>query len=202
MASEKQTQANKRNAKKSTGPKSAEGKEVVRYNALQHGLRAESALLLPGEDSEEFDNLAEQLRTELEPVGEIESFLVEQIITHIWRLRRATQIETGVLAWQYYKIKIKEAQAEVGRYKTSFLQELCPVEITDEQQHEQAVQKVREVAALQKTEIPTLGVTFIEMQDTFSKLTRYQTSIERSLDKSLESLRRTQERRFFTKKKM
>ena len=73
MTSEKQIKANRNNAQKSTGPKTAEGKEIVRYNALGHGLRAETVLLLPGEDSEELSNLSEQLRTELEPVGALES---------------------------------------------------------------------------------------------------------------------------------
>ncbi len=41
MASENQVEANRRNAAKSTGPKTAQGKQVVRMNALKHGLRAE-----------------------------------------------------------------------------------------------------------------------------------------------------------------
>jgi len=199
MASEKQTQANRKNAVKSTGPKSAAGKAVVRYNALKHGLRAESALLLPGEDAEELESLMEQLQAEFEPVGEMENLLVEQIVAHTWRLRRVYQMETGVLAWQYYSLKIKEAQAEVRRYEEGLLTPF-PTVITDEQEHEQAVQNVREVAALQRTEIPTLGLTFIEMQDTFPKLTRYQASVERSFYRALDALEAMQTRRKITGK--
>jgi hypothetical protein len=39
MTSEKQIQANRRNARKSTGPKTPEGKDAVRLNANKHGLR-------------------------------------------------------------------------------------------------------------------------------------------------------------------
>jgi hypothetical protein len=45
MAPKKQVAANRRNAKKSTGPKSAPGKQVVRMNALKHGLQAEHVVI-------------------------------------------------------------------------------------------------------------------------------------------------------------
>ena len=46
MTSDKQAQANRRNALKSTGPKTPEGKDAVRLNALKHGLRSEEILEL------------------------------------------------------------------------------------------------------------------------------------------------------------
>ena len=49
MTSDKQADANRRNARKSTGPKTPEGKAAVRLNALKHGLLAND-VLLPGED--------------------------------------------------------------------------------------------------------------------------------------------------------
>jgi hypothetical protein len=51
MTSEKQAEANRRNALKSTGPKTPEGKNAVRLNALKHGLLSQE-ILLPGEDEE------------------------------------------------------------------------------------------------------------------------------------------------------
>ena len=48
MASEKQIAANRRNAAKSTGPKSTAGKEISRMNAAKHGMQAEH-VVLPGE---------------------------------------------------------------------------------------------------------------------------------------------------------
>ena len=68
MTSEKQAQANRRNAMKSTGPKSSEGKAVVRHNATRHGLLSQVDLL-PGEDEAAFVKLSDLLRAELEPVG-------------------------------------------------------------------------------------------------------------------------------------
>ena len=71
MTSEKQAQANRRNALKSTGPKTPEGKAAVRHNALGHGLLSRD-VLLPGEDEAALMELGEHLRDELQPVGALE----------------------------------------------------------------------------------------------------------------------------------
>ena len=61
MTSEKKAEANRRNALKSTGPKTPEGKDAVRLNALKHGLLSRETLL-PGEDEEALRELGERLR--------------------------------------------------------------------------------------------------------------------------------------------
>ena len=97
MTSDKQAEANRRNALKSTGPKTPEGKDAVRLNAVKHGLLAQD-ILLPGEDEAALKALGERMRTELQPVGELESLLVERIIAAQWRLRRLGRVETGIFA--------------------------------------------------------------------------------------------------------
>src|SRR5215213_4516480 len=87
MTNDKKAEANRRNALKSTGPKTPEGKAAVRLNALRHGLLSQE-ILLPGEDEEAFRDLGEHLRAELQPVGELENLLVDRIISAYWRLRR------------------------------------------------------------------------------------------------------------------
>ena len=76
---ELQAQANKRTALKSTGPKTAQGKDAARLNSTKHGLLSKEALL-PGEDADAFAQLGERLRGELQPVGELKGLLVERII--------------------------------------------------------------------------------------------------------------------------
>ena len=49
MPAPDRAEINRRNAQKSTGPKTAEGKARSRFNALKHGLTAKTAVL-PGED--------------------------------------------------------------------------------------------------------------------------------------------------------
>jgi hypothetical protein len=92
MTSEAKIAANRRNAEKSTGPKSVFGKAKVARNALRHGLRAEK---LTAFDEQEGDFLAfhEAQRAAFEPVDDIEEQLVERIAVCAWRLRRIYRVE-------------------------------------------------------------------------------------------------------------
>src|SRR5829696_220427 len=122
MASKKQIQANRQNALKSTGPKTPEGKDTARLNATKHGLLSQVDLL-PGEDEEALKELAERLRAELQPVGEMESLLVEKIIDAVWRLRRLRRVETGIFAWELYGELAERAQEEAQTYERSTLED-------------------------------------------------------------------------------
>jgi len=101
MTSEKKAEANRRNALKSTGPRTPEGKAAVRLNALRHGLRSEE-ILLPGEDEQALRELDEYLRAELQPVGELENLLIDRVVAAYWRLRRLGRVEAGVFMQQSY----------------------------------------------------------------------------------------------------
>ena len=99
MTSDKQAKANRRNALKSTGPKTPEGKDAVRHNTLRHGLLSRD-VLLPGEDEDALMELGERLRDELQPVGALESLLVNRIISSTWRLQRLGRVEAGIFAYE------------------------------------------------------------------------------------------------------
>jgi hypothetical protein len=92
MATEAQAVANRRNAEKSTGPRTPEGKAVVAQNAVKHGLLARQDVIR-GEDQEEFELYREELFWELNPVGTMQSRLAERIVSLAWRLRRAERIQ-------------------------------------------------------------------------------------------------------------
>ena len=195
MTSEKQAQANRRNALKSTGPKTPEGKAAVRLNANKHGLRSHE-VLLPGEDEEALKELDENLRAELQPLGELENLLVDGIIAAHWRLRRLRRVEAGIFAWELYGELAERAQQEAHTYEWSVLDALgSPEQITDEQKHQKALSRAQEMKAKQDAETATLGRTFIRDADkanAFSKLSRYETAIWRSLYKALHELQRLQ----------
>src|SRR5215203_2951282 len=123
MASDKKAEANRRNALKSTGPKTPEGKAAVRLNALKHGLLSQE-ILLPGEDEEALRELGEALRAELQPLGELESLFVDRIIASYWRLRRLGRVEAGIFAWQLYRELRERAQREARSYKRNFLDDI------------------------------------------------------------------------------
>jgi len=95
MASEAQIQANRANARKSTGPRTAEGKAVVAQNAVKHGLRAEQ-MVIKGEDPGQFESYREQMLGELRPDGALESMLAERAVGLAWRLRRAERLQAEV----------------------------------------------------------------------------------------------------------
>ncbi len=93
-------EANKKNASKSTGPKTDDGKAVVKLNALKHGLLAKEMIIRAGdgkEDEKAFVAMLQDLCEELSPEGTIEEMLVERIAACYWRLRRSAKFEVGVL---------------------------------------------------------------------------------------------------------
>jgi hypothetical protein len=93
-------EANRKNGAKSKGPKTVEGKAVVRMNAMKHGLLAKEAIIRHGdakEDEGEFEALLQDLCDELSPVGTVEEMQVERVAACYWRLRRAARFEVGVL---------------------------------------------------------------------------------------------------------
>jgi hypothetical protein len=197
MASEKQIRTNRRNARKSTGPKTPEGKDAVRLNANKHGFRSQE-VLLPGEDGETLKELDEKLRAELQPVGELENLLVDGIVAAHWRLRRLRRVESGIFAWQLYGELAERAQQEAQTYERAFAEAYAhrDTTITDEQKHQEALSKAQEMKAKQEdAETATLGRTFMRDADqanAFSKLSRYETTIWRSLYKALHELQRLQ----------
>src|SRR5215472_6361518 len=93
MASLKQIQANRLNAKKSTGPRSAEGKAKSRFNALKSGIDAQSAVI-PDEDPAKFQELADEYYTRFQPENPEERDLLDTLITAVWQLRRLRRVET------------------------------------------------------------------------------------------------------------
>jgi len=100
MASVAQIQANRSNAQKSTGPRTAQGKAVASQNAVKHGLLAEQ-VVIHGEDPAQFDLYREGMLADLAPVGGIETMLAERAVSLAWRLRRAERLQSAVFATIY-----------------------------------------------------------------------------------------------------
>src|SRR5438128_689331 len=96
MTSQAKLAANRINAQKSTGPKTAEGKAKVSKNALKHGFTTNQAILDPIE-AELFPQFAEEITKDFAPRNQIELALVDEIIACAWRLRRVLRLETDGL---------------------------------------------------------------------------------------------------------
>ena len=92
MSTQSQIDANRRNAQLSTGPQTAEGKQISSANALRHGL-ASAKVLLSHEDPAAFDELKNSLLDEYRPTSTVEHELVSLLANATWRLKRAQRVE-------------------------------------------------------------------------------------------------------------
>ncbi|MBI1897912.1 MAG: hypothetical protein HYS04_15485 [Acidobacteria bacterium] len=96
MATASQIAANRSNARKSTGPTSADGKARSRLNGITHGLCSAQALL-PGEDAQALAELHAAFHHEHQPVGPTELYLVEKLVQLYWRSRRIGRAEREIV---------------------------------------------------------------------------------------------------------
>jgi hypothetical protein len=159
MATEKQIEANKRNAQKSTGPTTEVGRSKSSRNALKHGLTAEQ-VTMEGEEPQQFEAFRDDILESLSPQGAIEEQLAEQIALCWWRLRRVYRMEVAIAK--------------------------------EERQH--ADDLFRTGISLGATPGPGLIATAL-LNGPFQNLSRYETTIERSLHRALHELERWQARR-------
>jgi hypothetical protein len=109
MATDKQIQANRRNAQKSTGPRSAEGKAVSSRNALKTGLFARG-IIIGHESSVQLEDLEARFTAEYRPSTPTERALVDTLIHLEWMLRRYRWLETET--WHATQDQLTSAQME------------------------------------------------------------------------------------------
>jgi hypothetical protein len=119
----KKIEANRRNALKSTGPKTAEGKLVSRQNAFKHGLLARKVVIDSGDGREnraEFEALLVESKEHYQPMGLEEESLVELMVVSQWRWARAVRCELGEI-----RSRLDDAEAEYAtqtRHRISVMQ--------------------------------------------------------------------------------
>jgi hypothetical protein len=99
MTSPKQIEANRANARKSTGPTTDEGKQRSRCNAVRHGLTAETVIGAL-EDAIEYSAFEDSIIADYDAQSAVERELVRRLAGLLWRLRRATMMETGLFEIQ------------------------------------------------------------------------------------------------------
>src|SRR5208337_1975394 len=98
VATAAQIEANRRNAQRSTGPKTDEGKARVRRNALKHGMAALTIMpVLPQEDPKELEDKTQQAITAMKPRNPLEHDLLCRAVRLSWELDRAERVATAHL---------------------------------------------------------------------------------------------------------
>src|SRR6185369_854378 len=115
MTTFKQIEANRRNARRSTGPTTAEGKLRSRQNAVRHGLTAETVIGAL-EDAEDYRAFEAAVIADYDAQSAVERELVLRLASLLWRIRRASTMETGLFQIQAKHLLDfrKRREAELG----------------------------------------------------------------------------------------
>ncbi len=96
MSTQEQTNANRKNAQSSTGPKTPEGKAIPSQNAVKHGFFAKNDVI-SGEDPAAYEEHRQDIYDEYIPMTPTESVLTQRIASLSWRLMRADRLQTTTI---------------------------------------------------------------------------------------------------------
>jgi len=147
--------ANRRNAKKSTGPKTSHGKTMSSWNSTRHGLLSNRLPPLYGRSKKRFNRLLRSLQQDLEPVGALEEVLVEKIAQEYWRL--------GVAAWH----EAEDLSREKPFGRTS-IDRILRYQTTTNRQLFQAMNQLERLQRLRKGDNVPAPLTLAVSHDTAS----------------------------------
>ena len=193
MASQRQLKANRRNALKSTGPRTAEGKAIVARNAMTHGLRAQH-VLIEGESEEEFEQFREAMVAYYEPVGVLEESLVGKIVVGFWRQWRARRIENEIM----YCLGEEPAESKAGQLPFRMVITKTYEGGRHEREEAGGSRPEDELDRVRPRRRRTLGeavMAGLEGAGILNKFIRYEAHIDRMLSRSIRELERVQEKR-------
>ena len=131
-----------------------------------------SEILIEGECASELDEIRNKLLKELKPSGEIESILVDRIVSSIWRLKRCLKIESQII-----------------EFESSCIQE-----------YEQGFFRTRKRTNKELSQLKALKIT--EGKDRLGELSKYETILERQIYKALSALDKCRQRGSVTEKRV
>jgi hypothetical protein len=172
MTSYRQIEANRRNALKSTGPRTEAGKEVSRRNAVRHGLTAETVISAM-EDAEDYQAFEAAITADYDAQSAVERELVLRLASLLWRLRRATTMETGLFEIQAKHLHDSRQSQQLLSPSSGVIHTLLPQVKTDAPTIEFAQ------CFLRLANLPNLGL---------DRLSRYEASLSRQVGRILFAL--------------
>lgn len=181
MASQKQIEANRANAKKSTGPKTEAGKLRSRKNSWKHGLSSEM-LVIVGECPDDFDELRSELMAHYDPQSVFQAELVERLAGILWRLRRVPFFEAAIFDARNAEV----SDIKSGRHVVCWYRSKRGLDDPD----------AAEAGSIEALSVET-GQALIwdgKSGDALSKLGRYDQTLMNSLRKTLDLLHEARER--------
>src|SRR5689334_7250204 len=132
----RQIEANRRNARLSTGPVTEEGKRKSRRNALRHGLTAETVIDAL-EDAEDYSAFEMAVTADYEATSAVERELVLRLASLLWRLRRATTIESGLFGIEARQLLQFRRRRRAHQHRQSVIEGMYRQAVTTENEHQQ-----------------------------------------------------------------
>jgi len=210
VAAEKQILANRRNAKASTGPKTAAGRDKSSRNSLKHGLTA-SQVTVFDESPAAFVLFHKRMSEARNPADAFEEQLVEEIACCAWRLRRSRRIEAAL--FEAGRLAAEDDFAHVLRESANREEAFLTPESGGQELSEEYITQAREITRQKRISavdtfynqdtarfvsarsIGSVFQGFAKTSDPMTSLLRYETSIERSFYRALHNLERAQARR-------
>src|SRR5215213_6506211 len=138
------------------GPKTAQGKAVVRWNAVRHGISSPKPVVPGLEKQEDWESHRDGIMDNLSPVGHLEVTLAERIALLSWRLHRVTRYETGAIAISQETIEddIHDRDRFLSVMKHKGFESTHPVDIRFEAKHyKQAHSVLRRFPSLEPDKI-------------------------------------------------
>ena len=176
----KKLAANRANAKKSTGPRTAAGKRRCSKNAVTHGIFCND-LVLPGEDAKLFESSRHAVLLKLSPQDIVELMIVDRIVIAQWKLRRLNAVEASAHVG-IAQDRIKGAREELNHERVEKFG-------TDEPDaSHQMQQQLLEAEERDPDVINHLAVSFIRDEPFLERLSRYEQRLELSIHRNLRQL--------------
>ena len=173
MSTDAKILANRLNARKSTGPRTDQGKAIASRNSIKHGLLARQAVI-SSEDQAEFDLYRNLLLAELAPATPMESILTERIITLSWRLRRTSRTHNEAID----ALIVQDTESPLARLAQSFLPKI---------HHPSETADTTQTADLTLGRMAVKDFGYARVLD---RLLMYERRIEHSLHKNILALQR------------
>ena len=204
MTTQKQIEANRRNARKSTGPKTKAGKAASSANAISHGLTAAGDVLLQDESVDAFEELQRDMLADLDPQGALQGMLARRIVQLLWRLDRAARLEAelflhGELAARRDKLRAPGPNNAVrAALERAYADKdgKCPEALTKslDEKDKAFEERRREILAVDMEILlgAPSAMILVEREASakaFDRLMRYEAMLQRSLNRTLAEFR-------------
>jgi hypothetical protein len=207
MTSIRQIEANRRNALRSTGPTTEDGKRRSRRNSLRHGLSAETVVEIV-EDIDDYKGFEAAVISDYDACTAVERELVLRLASLLWRLRRATAIETELLTIEAEILQDRRHRRSDGRSEhlpcSILAAKFLPLQIEDNEDRHDNDESLRQQASAPRNQTSgsagynvsssrDLALCFQRLANldngAFERLGRYESALMRQIVKTVFLLR-------------